>query len=122
MLKQMTPFVLVTDMDKSLEFYCDTLGFTCGFRADGYAFIKRDKVAIRLVRCDEGVDLSDERRQQSCYIDVENLDDLYASLKSALDKLPEGRVRAPFNQTYGQREFHVIDEDALLIFFGEAIS
>jgi len=34
-------------------------------------------------------------------------------------RLPEGRVRAPFNQPYGQREFHVIDEDSLLLFFGE---
>ena len=42
-------------------------------------------------------------------------------MKLRLDPLPKGRVRAPFNQDYGQREFHVIDEDCTLIFFGEAI-
>jgi hypothetical protein len=36
--------------------------------------------------------------------------------------LPDGRVRAPFDQPYGQREFHVLDEDGTLVFFGEAIA
>ena len=35
--------------------------------------------------------------------------------------LPDGRVRPPFDQPYLQREFHVIDEDGTLVFFGEDI-
>jgi hypothetical protein len=46
----------------------------------------------------------------------------YATLKPALDTLAQGRIRAPFNQDYGQREFHVTDEDCTLIFFGEALT
>lgn len=76
---------------------------------------------MRLLGAPPGTDLSDPRRQQACYIDVVGLDELYATLKPALDELPPGRVRAPFDQDYGMREFHVIDEDALLIFFGEPI-
>lgn len=120
-LTQITPFVCVSDMQKSLDFFCNTLGFTLGFQADGYAFIRRDAAAIRLLEVGAEIDLHDPKREQSCYIDVEGVDELYQSLKPELDKLPAGRVRAPFNQDYGQREFHVIDEDALLIFFGEAI-
>lgn len=67
------------------------------------------------------MDTHDPKHQQSCYIDVLGLDALYEELKPNLDKLPSGRVRAPFDQSYGQREFHVIDEDALLVFFGEPI-
>lgn len=120
-LTQITPFVMVTNMDKSLAFFTDTLGFVLGFQADNYAFIRRDKVALRLLEAESGADMSDKRRQQSCYIDVGDIDGLYSSLKSKLDELPSGRVRPPFNQDYGQREFHVMDEDALLIFFGEPI-
>lgn len=120
-LTQITPFVCVSDMQKSLSFFCDTLGFVVGFQQEGYAFIRRDAVALRLLETGSGMDLTDPKRQQSCYIDVEGLDELYQSMKPELDKLPAGRVRAPFNQDYGQREFHVTDEDALLIFFGEAI-
>ncbi|MTI03536.1 hypothetical protein, partial [Roseibium sp. RKSG952] len=59
--------------------------------------------------------------EHSFYIDVEGIDELYEELRSGLDDLPEGRVRAPFDQPYLQREFHVLDEDGTLIFFGEDI-
>lgn len=120
-LKQITPFVPVNNLNKSIAFFEKVLGFECTFKADNYAFIRRDNAAMRIIEVDADVDMQDEKREQSCYIDVENIDTLYAELKPKLDELPEGRVRAPFNQEYGQREFHVKDEDALLIFFGEGI-
>jgi hypothetical protein len=73
------------------------------------------------VQVDDDIDLSVPERQNSFYIDVTDIDALYESLETDLSTLPQGRVRAPFNQDYGQREFHVIDEDCTLIFFGEAI-
>ncbi len=119
MLKQITPFIPVSDLSRALEFYEHVLGFACTFQAERYAFIRRDSAAMRLVEVDPDIDLHEEARQQSCYIDVQDIDDLYAELKPRLDRLPSGRVRAPFDQDYGQREFHVIDLDATLIFFGE---
>ncbi|MGB1010996.1 MAG: bleomycin resistance protein [Thiolinea sp.] len=121
-LNQITPMVPVTDLEHALTFFCGTLGFVVGFQAESYAYIRRDNVALRLLHAAPGTDMHDPKRQQACYIDVEGLDALYAAMKPELDKLPPERVRAPFNQDYGQREFHVADEDALLIFFGEAIS
>ena len=120
-LTQLTPFVPCTKLEDQIAFYRDTLGFTLGFQADNYAFLKRDAAAVRLVQVDSNVDLSAPERQSSFYIDVQGIDALYASLEPALAKLPKGRVRAPFNQDYNQREFHVIDEDCTLVFFGEAI-
>ena len=120
-LTQITPFVPCTKLDDQIAFYRDTLSFTVGFQADNYAFLKRDAAAIRLVEVDADVDLHNPERQGSFYIDVQDIDALYASLETALSKLPEGRVRAPLNQDYNQREFHVIDEDCTLIFFGEGI-
>ena len=118
-LRAITPMVPVANLDAAVAFFTETLGFVASFRMEGYAYLKRDHVALRLLQA--SFDTQDPARQQSCYIDVENLDALYAELKPKLDQLPDGRVRAPFNQDYGQREFHVTDEDALLIFFGEAI-
>lgn len=120
-LTQATPFVPCSNLVQQIWFYRDVLGFDELFRADNYAYLKRGAAAIRLVEVGDTVDLSHPERENSFYIDVEGVDDLYASMKTALDLLPEGRVRAPFNQDYGQREFHVIDEDCTLIFFGEAI-
>ena len=121
-LRQITPFVLCSDLERQIAFYRDTLGFAVGFQADNYAFLKRDRVAIRLIEAGNGVDLTAPERENSFYIDVSNIDEVFAQMKNRLDTLPSGRVRAPFNQAYGQREFHVIDEDCTLIFFGEAIA
>ena len=110
-----TPIVPVRDLGRALDFYTNTLGFTVQARDEDYAYIVKDDVAIRLLTAAGGT----MPEEQSCYICVENLDSLFEQMKPALEKLPEGRVRAPFDQPYGQREFHVIDEDSLLIFFGE---
>lgn len=120
-LTHITPFVPCTDLSRQIRFYRDVLGFDLGFQADNYAFLRRDAVAVRLVEVWPDVDLTAPERQGSFYIDVEDLDALFASLEPALKSLPKGRVRAPFVQPYGQREFHVMDEDCTQVFFGEAI-
>lgn len=120
-LQAITPFVPCTNLQMQVDFYEKILGFKLGFREDNYAFLRRDAAAVRLIQVDPGVDLSTPDRQGSFYIDVEDVDALYANMKPALDKLPAGRVRAPFDQPYRQREFHVADEDCTLIFFGEGI-
>lgn len=118
-LTQITPFVLCSDLNRQVGFYQDILGFTLEFQADNYAFLRRDSVAVRLLGVDPETDLSDPARENSFYIDVQGVDSLYDAMKPRLDKLAQGRVRAPFDQPYDQREFHVIDEDGTLIFFGE---
>jgi len=117
---QITPFVPCTSLDKQVAFYRDILGFTVGLRDGNYAFLRRDSVALRLleVECDLGA----PEREQSFYIDVDDVDALYAELAPRLATLPARRVRAPFDQPYGQRELHVMDEDCCLIFFGQHIA
>ncbi len=44
-LKQITPFVLVSDLEQTIEFFEDILGFKCGFQAENYAFVHRENVA-----------------------------------------------------------------------------
>jgi catechol 2,3-dioxygenase-like lactoylglutathione lyase family enzyme len=121
-LKQITPFVPCTSLERQLAFYRDVLGFSVGFQAEGYAFVSRDAVAVRLVEVSDDVDLKHPERQGSFYIDVEGIDAVFQTMKPALDQLPDGRVRSPFDQPYNQREFHVSDEDCTLIYFGEAIA
>ncbi|SHE76254.1 Glyoxalase/Bleomycin resistance protein/Dioxygenase superfamily protein [Litoreibacter ascidiaceicola] len=118
-MTQITPFVNCRDLAAQRRFFEDMLGFTCGFQADNYAFLRRDNVAVRLLEVDFNLD--DPARQQMVYIDVDDVDALWAELEPALSKLPEGRARAPFNQPYNQREFHVSDEGACLFLFGQGI-
>ncbi|NOD34164.1 MULTISPECIES: VOC family protein [unclassified Ruegeria] len=118
---QLTPFVLCSSLQNQIDFYCKRLGFTCGFRQDNYAFLSLGPVAIRLLECPprpDGRPLGDD---QSFYIDVDDVDGLYESRRAGLADLPKGRVRPPFDQPYLQREFHVLDEDGTLVFFGQDI-
>ena len=119
-LHQITPFIPCTSLHQQIAFYTDVLGFRLTFEADRYAFMRRDQVAVRLIEVDSDVDLHQPERQQSIYIDVHRLQELYKSMEPRLIDLPRGRVRMPFTQSYGQREFHVADEDCTLIMFGES--
>lgn len=119
-LTQITPFLMCDDIAAQIAFFRDRLGFSVGFESSepNYAFLKRDGAALRLL--ETNLDLTDERRQQMVYIDVDDVDALWAEVSPHLADLPDGRVRAPFNQVYNQREFHVIDEGACLLLFGMA--
>jgi catechol 2,3-dioxygenase-like lactoylglutathione lyase family enzyme len=120
-LSQITPFIPCTSLSAQIEFFVSVLGFEVGSSEERFAFLSRDDVAVRLVQVDDTVDLTQPERQISFYIDVDDIDALYATMKSKLDNLSSGRVRPPFNQDYDQREFHVADEDCTLIFFGQPL-
>lgn len=120
-LTQITPFIPCTRLSDQIGFYRDRLGFELGFQAENYAFLKRDSVAVRLVEVYASVDLKHPEREGSFYIDVEGIDAVWEEMVPRLKGLAEGRVRAPFDQDYGQREFHVADEDCTLVYFGEAV-
>jgi len=118
-LNNVTPIVPVSNMAESISFFQDALGFSVRQKSAGYAYVSRDAVSFSLVPAGANKDLDSPNSQQHCYINVTEIDQLYAELEPQLRALPEGRVKAPFETNYGQREFHVIDPDALLISFGE---
>lgn len=118
LLAQITPLISVTDIARSIDFYSTTLEFKSGYRSEDYAYLYRDNVAVRLLKSSEAELMRGHRR---FYIDVEGVDELYDSLFDNLKKLPKGRVKVPFNQPYGQREFHVIDDDQVVLMFGEPL-
>lgn len=120
-LLQVTPFVLCRDLQRQIDFYCTFLGFSLNFQAENYAYLRRDAVGLRLLACpprDDGAPLGADH---SFYIDTDDVDALFETLQPQLQQLPSERVRAPFDQPYGQREFHVLDEDGALVFFGRAL-
>jgi hypothetical protein len=60
-------------------------------------------------------------RRYAYYVDVRDVDQLYAELKPKLETLPRGDVYGPVNQEYGQRELLVLAPDGNLIAFGQQI-
>ena len=119
--EQVTPFLHVPDLQKALDFFTDILGFTAAFRQPGYAYIDRETVGFRLLEGPAG-EIGPGRRRFAYYIDVSDVDALYAELKPRLDTLPPGDVHGPADKPYGQRELLVLAPDGELIVFGMAVS
>jgi catechol 2,3-dioxygenase-like lactoylglutathione lyase family enzyme len=118
---QVTPFMHVDDIEKALAFFNDILGFETLLRQENYAYVHRETVGFRILE-QTGVDGAPPgNRRFAYYIDVRDVDGLYAELKPKLDTLPKGDVYGPVNQPYGQRELLVLSPDGNLIAFGQAL-
>lgn len=118
---QVTPFLHVANIERAIAFFRDTLGFEVQFRAADYAYLHRETVGFRLLEQTGADGVPPGNRRFAYYIDVRDVDRLYAELKPKLDALPEGDVYGPVDQPYGQRELLVLAPDGNVIAFGQAI-
>ena len=118
----------VVDVDASVDFYTDVLGFTCYETiADGappvvlWAGLRREEVGLMVTKLhthDEGGEHDHEHPAApvltgSLYIDVDDVDELALDLGG---KAP--LAWGPVDQPYGQREIAVVDPDGYLLVFG----
>jgi catechol 2,3-dioxygenase-like lactoylglutathione lyase family enzyme len=113
--------VPVSAVEATVAFYRDRLGFEDRFVSDDAAFaiVVHGDAAIHFVATDDAAALAATASYTSLYLWCRGVDALYDRLAPALADLPAGRVRAPFTQPYGMREFHVKDPDGCLLMFGE---
>lgn len=122
-IKDAVAIVPVRDVEATVRFYGDVLGFEQRFVSTDrtFAMVGHGAAVIHLLRTDDAQALRATATNIAIYLPVQGIDALYEKLEPALDALPAGRVRPPFNQAYGMREFHVKDPDGCLLFFGEEI-
>lgn len=121
LIEDAVAIVPVRDVLRSVDFYADVLGFERRFISDdkNFAIVVHGRAALHFLQADDEASLTATANHISVYIWVRQLDAVYAQYRDKLDLLPEGRVRPPFDQPYGMREFHVKDPDGCLLFFGE---
>ena len=118
---QVTPFMVVDDLERALSFFDGILGFRTLVRYPDYAYVHRETAGFRILQ-QRGEDAPPPgTRRFAYYIDVHDVDALYAELKPKLDTLPAGDVFGPVNQPYHQRELLVLAPDGNLLAFGQAI-
>lgn len=109
----LSPMVPSTDLDASVRFLGDALGFKLVFSSDTYRICERDGLTFHLQQAGENVGGS------SIYLEVDNLDAVWAQLKPHTVGI---RVREPFEQPYGMREFHVdLPHTPCLLFVGQSV-
>jgi catechol 2,3-dioxygenase-like lactoylglutathione lyase family enzyme len=120
-LLQLTPFMRVPDFDKAIAFFVDTLGFELDFHMDNYCYLRRERVAIRMMGNTAEDFAPPGNRRYAYYVDVADVDALYAELKPKLDLLPGDDVFGPCDMPYLQREIGVICPDGNWLVFGQDI-
>ena len=119
---QITPVMWAPDLEQALVFFTDLLGFRVLFKGGGYAYVGRENVAVRIMDRTIYDKVAPGDRRFAYYIDVRDVDALYAELKPKLDALPHGDVHGPADKPYGQRELCILAPDGDLVVFGQEIS
>ena len=117
-VRNVTPMVTVRDLDATVTFMTDILGFTVGSRMDGYAFCHHGgptNAGIRLLAARPEHDQESLDVECLIYVDVDNVDAFYNDNKAAFDALPKSQFRTPFDQPYNQRELHVSHGNLLFL-------
>jgi catechol 2,3-dioxygenase-like lactoylglutathione lyase family enzyme len=117
-IKQMSPQLHVTDLERSIEFYTKKLGFKIEFRyEDFYAGIIKDGYSIHLKTGDPPIEQKkqhEDRDPIDILFSVEHIQDLYEELsgKSVL-------FIQPLRQMPYGNEFYIADPDGNVIAFLE---
>lgn len=112
-----SPIFQVNDLDKSISFYCDVLGFVKEFAYGDppyYAGVKRDHLVLHLCASTEN---EKRRGQGSTYVFCDEVDAYYAEITAK-----GAEITSPLNTyAYGMRDFQIKDIDGNLICFGKSI-
>jgi catechol 2,3-dioxygenase-like lactoylglutathione lyase family enzyme len=105
----------VADVDASLAFYVQVLGFKERFRFGDYAGVEHGEVQIHL----SGPKSTNERQigQGGIYIFCDDVNGYYTEItaKGAVPQAP------PKDYEYGMRDFVVTDPDGNLLGFGQEV-
>ena len=114
-LRSLTPMLQTSDMDRTISWYGDLLGFHCVRRVeDGWCHLRQGGVSLMFMKNDH---VGTPHATATQYIYVDDVDELWEALKD--------RVTAewgPETMPYGMREFAIRDPDGYLLSFGEPLS
>jgi uncharacterized glyoxalase superfamily protein PhnB len=115
-LKGPVPILYVTDIEQTILFYCDVLGFRCANRSEGWASLQRGSAEITLSLPNEHLPFEKSLFTGSFYFHADDVDALWAQLRDKTD------VVYPLESfDYGMREFAIRDINGYLLQFGQEI-
>ena len=118
---QVTPFMIVEDLERALAFFVNLLDFEVQLRVSDYAYVQRESAGFRIWQQKGKNAPPAGTRRFAYYIDVEDVDRLYTELKPKLDLMPKEDVHGPADKDYGQRELILLAPDDNLLVFGHAL-
>jgi catechol 2,3-dioxygenase-like lactoylglutathione lyase family enzyme len=115
-VKRISPMLAVADMDQTIAFYQDVLGFDVYMKSPEYSIVSRDSQTIHFMRAASDEVMRCVRDHTEIYIEVDGIHALWAHVKTFADRY---RVRELFEREYGMTEFHIHDPNSCLVFVGQ---
>ena len=117
-IKQMSPQFLVADIDRSIEFYTQKLGFDVDFRyEDFYAGIVKDGCSIHLKTDHPSFEERKSKKNNQdldIVFSVDGIEDLCADLSGKFVEFTQPLRTMPYG-----KEFYIADPDGYIIAFLE---
>lgn len=118
MLQNLTPMLESHDLEATIQFYTDVLGFTCDAYEQewGWASLSKDQVKIMFTHPNPHRNLPKAIMSGSLYINTDMVDSWWEKLKAKC------AVCYELEQfEYGMKEFAVYDNNGYLLQFGQAM-
>ena len=107
------PMVPSSNLKETVAFFIELFEFKLYFDYGSYAIIYKDNLSLHISQSQEHL------TEMEFYLEVDALDELWNAIKH---RLPDTRVREPFNQNYGMREFHIeLPHTKTIMFVGQNI-
>jgi catechol 2,3-dioxygenase-like lactoylglutathione lyase family enzyme len=115
-IKRISPMLAVADMDQTLAFYQDILGFVPTMKSAEYSIVARDGQIIHFMKAASADVMKRLRGHVEIYVEVRGIQEIWAKVKGFRLRY---KVRDLFDREYGMTEFHIEDPNGILIFVGE---
>ena len=115
-LKKISPMLAVANMEETLTFYHDVLGFNAVMKSADYSIVERDGQTIHFMKAASEEVLRCVRGHTEIYVEVSGIALLWEHVKNFKDRY---KVRDLFEREYGVTEFHISDPNGCLVFVGE---
>ncbi|MCB9895242.1 MAG: VOC family protein [Planctomycetes bacterium] len=108
------PVLPAGDLNQTLSFYKEKLGFSQTFQMDGYAGLKRDNVELHFTAVPADV-AKVVAEQTMCRFNVKDVDGLYNEYQKHDGVIhPNGAIA---DKPWGSREFAVLDPSGVCLTF-----
>jgi len=114
--RRISPMLAVADMEETLAFYQEVLGFNPFMKSPGYSIVERNGQTIHFQKADSEEVMKCVRGHTEIYIEVSNIRPLWEHVQSFKHRY---RIRDLFDRDYGMTEFHISDPNECLVFVGE---
>ena len=117
--KKISPMLAVADMEETIGFYRDVLGFVPVMTSPDYVIVERDGQTIHFQRAASEEVMACVHGHMEIYIEVADIAPLWEHVKGFKGR---HKIRDLFDRPYGMTEFHIEDPNGCLVFVGEPIS